>query len=451
MTLFLYNTLSKQKEQFLPQDYQRVSFYACGPTVYDRAHLGNARAMVVFDQIFRLLRKNYGAENVIYVRNITDIDDKINRAAREKNTTILEITTQTTKAFHADMSALNCFSPTHEPRATGHIPEIQAMIEKLIHLNHAYEKAGHVLFRVTSYQNYGALSRRLQDEMLAGARIEIAPFKENPADFVLWKPSSSDEPGWESPWGLGRPGWHIECSAMSTSYLGVDFDLHAGGADLQFPHHENEIAQSCCANPGSKYARLWVHNGFLTVDGEKMSKSLGNFITVQDLLQQNLRGEEIRYALLSTHYRKPLDWTEKLLGDSKQSLSFLYQAIEGFSDLETVAADAEFSAALSDDLNTPKALVRLHEMAKDLQKTTGDERRKLAEILKSSAAEIGILYQSPADWFSAPIIIQELAQKNSQARAVKNWPEADRTRQEAKEQGYILENRPDGSTGWRKI
>src|SRR5215470_7869312 len=326
MTLTLYNTLSRRKEVFEPIDPMRVRLYVCGPTVYDRAHIGNARCFVVFDVLYRLLREIYGRNHVHYARNITDIDDRINAAARKNGEPIAALTARTTAAFHADLAALGNLPPDVEPRATEHIPQMVAMIERLIASEHAYVAEGHVLFAVASDPDYGMLSRRNRDEMIAGARVEVAPYKRDPADFVLWKPSTPDQPGWASPWGRGRPGWHIECSAMSEAHLGETFDIHAGGLDLVFPHHENEIAQSECAH-GKPFVRYWLHNGYLLVNGEKMAKSLGNFVTVRQLLEEGIPGEVLRLVLLGTHYRQPLDFTRAALEQARQTLDRLYGAL----------------------------------------------------------------------------------------------------------------------------
>src|SRR5438067_4448547 len=329
MPLQLYNSLTHRKEEFRPIDPQKVRMYVCGPTVYDTAHIGNARAFVVFDQLYRVLRHSYGAGHVKYVRNITDIDDRIIDAARANGEPIEALTERTTALYHADMAALGALSPDVEPRCTGHLPQMIAMIEKLIAGGHAYPADGHVLFRVSSWPGYGRLSRRSRDELIAGARVEVAPYKEDPGDFVLWKPSTPDQPGWESPWGRGRPGWHIECSAMSENTLGETFDLHGGGLDLIFPHHENEIAQSVCAHNGrgpEDFARYWLHNGMLTVGGSKMAKSEGNFVTVRQALSE-APGEVVRLALLMTHYRDPLDWTEDRLREARQTLDRWYRAL----------------------------------------------------------------------------------------------------------------------------
>src|SRR6266478_2459975 len=328
MPLTLYNTLTRRKERFEPVDPQNVRVYVCGPTVYDDAHIGNARAVVVFDLLYRVLRHEYGAEHVTYVRNITDVEDKIMAAARASGQTIDQVTARTTAQFHADMAALGNLPPDVEPRATEYIPQMIALIERLIASGHAYAAEGHTLFRVASYAKYGALSRRSRADLIAGARVEVAPYKEDPGDFVLWKPSTTDQPGWESPWGRGRPGWHMECSAMSEETLGPTFDIHGGGLDLIFPHHENEIAQSVCAHDGRPFARYWLHNGMLTVGGAKMAKSEGNFVTVGDALAQ-APGEVIRLALLSTHYRDPLDWTERKLLAAQSWVDKFYRALEG--------------------------------------------------------------------------------------------------------------------------
>lgn len=456
MTIKLHNTLTKSKEAFTPLDADNVRMYVCGPTVYDRAHIGNARAVVVFDMLYRVLTHEYGKDKVQYVRNITDVDDKINAAAKERNIDISELTRNTTQMFHDDMATLNCLPPTIEPRATEHIGEMVAMIEQLIAKGHAYEAQGHVLFAVQSYADYGKLSNRSRDEMIAGARVEVAPYKKDPADFVLWKPSKDDEPGWESPWGRGRPGWHLECSAMSGKYLGATFDIHGGGADLKFPHHENEIAQSCCANEKAEFARYWVHNGFLSVEGEKMSKSLGNFITVHDLLEKGVQGEVIRYALLATHYRKPLDWTQKAVDDAKKALDGFYAAMRGVLANEGGEVPQELVEALQDDLSTPKALSLLHGLAAQANKAAGEEKIKLVQKLKKAGNLLGLFQCDPADWFAAQTggedaeAIEVLISQRNAARVEKNWAESDRIRDELTARGIILEDKPDGTTAWRR-
>lgn len=374
----LTNGKTRRKEVFTPIDAKNVRMYVCGPTVYDRAHIGNARPVVVFDTLYRLLRHVYGADHVTYVRNFTDVDDKINATAlarqkagdaRPLEVLIHERTEETIRWYHDDMDALGALRPTHEPRATAYIPQMIAMIETLIDGGHAYAANGHALFRVRSYKDYGALSGRSVDDMIAGARVEVAPFKEDPMDFVLWKPSSGDEPGWDSPWGRGRPGWHIECSAMSHELLGASFDIHGGGLDLQFPHHENEIAQSCCAHPDSGFANVWMHNEMLQVEGKKMSKSLGNFFTVRDLLDERqangaekYRGEVIRLVYLGTHYSKPMDWTQE---KAEQAKATLRKWAEQADTTDSSAVDPAVLAALCDDLNTSKAISEIERIWKE--------------------------------------------------------------------------------------
>ncbi len=361
MTIRLTNTATRTKEEFVPLDPENVRMYVCGPTVYDRAHLGNARPVIVFDVLFRLLRHVYGAEHVTYVRNFTDVDDKINARAAEAGRSIGDITAETTAWYLEDMAAIGALEPTHMPRATGYIAQMIAMIEDLIARDHAYEAEGHVLFAVDSWkEGYGKLSGRSVDDMIAGARVEVAPYKRNPMDFVMWKPSSDDLPGWDSPWGRGRPGWHIECSAMAYDLLGDDFDIHGGGNDLMFPHHENEIAQSKCAGHG--FARYWLHNEMLQVEGKKMSKSLGNFFTVRDLLEQGVPGEVIRFVFLSTHYRKPMDWTAEKAQESRYVLHKWRQITVGLEASSSVPV--EVLNAVADDLNTAKAITELHGFAR---------------------------------------------------------------------------------------
>ena len=387
-TIRLHNTKTRKKEEFTPLDPSNVRMYLCGPTVYDRAHLGNARPVLVFDVLYRLLRHVYGADHVTYVRNFTDVDDKINAEALRRQKAgatgtledlIHERTEETIAWYHADMDALGALRPDHEPRATAYIGQMVAMIEGLIAKGHAYAAEGHVLFRVRSYAQYGALSGRSVDDMIAGARVEVAPFKEDPMDFVLWKPSSGEEPGWASPWGKGRPGWHIECSAMSHELLGASFDIHGGGIDLQFPHHENEIAQSACAHPEDSFASIWMHNEMLQVEGKKMSKSLGNFFTVRDLLEKGVKGEVIRFVMLSTHYRKPMDWTNEKDIDAQFKLNGYIELIWMYGDLKRARElDVEQAIvdALSDDLNTHAALQGLNTM------NGSDDANRLARSLE---------------------------------------------------------------------
>ncbi|MEZ5883811.1 MAG: cysteine--tRNA ligase [Paracoccaceae bacterium] len=384
----LHNTKTRRDETFVPIDPGNVRIYCCGPTVYDRAHIGNARPVVVFDVLVRLLRHVYGAGHVTYVRNFTDVDDKINARAAQTGRPIGAITDETIGWYHADMDALGAARPDHEPRATHFIGAMIAMIEGLIAAGHAYAAEGHVLFDVRSYPDYGKLSGRSVDDMIAGARVEVAPYKRDPMDFVLWKPSSDDLPGWDSPWGRGRPGWHIECSAMSYELLGASFDIHAGGIDLQFPHHENEIAQSCCAHPGADFARYWLHNEMLQVEGRKMSKSLGNFFTVRDLLDQGIPGEVIRMVYLGTHYRKPMDWTAEKAAQAEATLRKWRGLVAGIAPAPGPAPSVV--AALGDDLNTAGAIAELHAL-------TGDPA-----LLKASARLLGLLEDHMGAWAEAP-------------------------------------------------
>jgi cysteinyl-tRNA synthetase len=460
VTLRLYNTLSRKKEDFVPLDPGNVRMYVCGPTVYDLAHIGNARPVVIFDVLYRLLKSEF--PRVTYVRNITDVDDKIIVAARDKGIAIDKLTADTAKAFHADMSALGALAPDVEPRATQHIAQMIAMIEKLIAGGHAYAEQGHVLFDVPSMPEYGRLANRDRREMIAGARVEVAPYKKDPSDFVLWKPSTPEQPGWDSPWGRGRPGWHIECSAMSETHLGESFDIHGGGLDLIFPHHENEIAQSTCAHGGKPFVRYWMHNGYLTVNGEKMSKSLGNFFTVRDLLAK-APGEAIRFYMLGTHYRQPLDWTLDGLAEAKRGLDRLYGALRGACDIKAMEADAPAGvrAALEDDLNTPLAIAQIHETATALNKAVpNEERAALKGALVAGGALIGVLQHDVEDWFKwAPegagadgldeARINDLIAARAQARKDRNFAEADRIRDELASAGVVLEDKADG-TIWRR-
>lgn len=384
----LHNTKTRRDETFVPIDPGNVRIYCCGPTVYDRAHIGNARPVVVFDVLVRLLRHVYGAGHVTYVRNFTDVDDKINARAAQTGRPIGAITDETIGWYHADMDALGAARPDHEPRATHFIGAMIAMIEGLIAAGHAYAAEGHVLFDVRSYPDYGKLSGRSVDDMIAGARVEVAPYKRDPMDFVLWKPSSDDLPGWDSPWGRGRPGWHIECSAMSYELLGASFDIHAGGIDLQFPHHENEIAQSCCAHPGADFARYWLHNEMLQVEGKKMSKSLGNFFTVRDLLDQGIPGEVIRMVYLGTHYRKPMDWTAEKAAQAEATLRKWRGLVAGIAPAPGPAPSVV--AALGDDLNTAGAIAELHALTDD------------PALLKASARLLGLLEDHMGAWAEAP-------------------------------------------------
>jgi cysteinyl-tRNA synthetase len=458
MDLHFHNTLTRKKQRFEPLDPKNVRMYVCGPTVYDFAHIGNARPVVVFDVLFRLLRHLYGEDHVTYARNFTDVDDKIMQAAKESGEMIEAITTRTTQAYHDDMDALGALRPTVEPRATQHIGQMVAMIETLIGKGHAYEVEGHVLFSVPSMADYGELARLDRDALVAGARVDVAPYKKDPADFVLWKPSSAEQPGWESPWGRGRPGWHIECSAMSAEHLGKVFDIHGGGLDLVFPHHENEIAQSRCAHGTAEMARLWMHNGYVVVNGEKMSKSAGNFFTVRDLLEEGLRGEAIRLALLSGHYRAPLDITREKIAESKGQLDRLYGALRGVEADRNAAPPAGLLDALADDLNTPLALAELHEVATAMNKAKEEGKREdLAGQLLAGAAILGLLEDDPDAWFKGTAAegaltaeaIEALIAARIDARKAKNFAEADRIRDDLLAQGITLEDGPGGTT-WKR-
>jgi len=454
MTLRLHDTLSRSKRDFQPQDPERVRLYVCGPTVYDYAHIGNARPVVVFDVLFRLLRHLYGADHVVYARNITDVDDKIIAAAEAGGSSIAEVTARTTAAFHEDMAALGALPPTVEPRATAHIAQMIAIIETLIARGHAYAADGHVLFAVPTMADYGRLSGRSRDELIAGARVEVAPYKRDPADFVLWKPSEAGQPGWDSPWGRGRPGWHIECSAMSAAHLGETFDIHGGGLDLIFPHHENEIAQSRCAFGTPTMANYWLHNGYVVVDGEKMSKSLGNFLTVRQLREEGVPGEAIRLALLSGHYRQPLDVTRGKLAEARSQLDRLYGALRGAGEADGDPPPAVVDA-LCDDLNTPLALAALHEIAGEVNRATGPARREHRRALRAGAALLGLLEQDPEAWFKAggsadeDAEIDALVEARTAARKARDFAEADRLRDELQGRGILLEDGPTG-TSWRR-
>lgn len=450
MKLYLYNSLSKTKEVFTPLDPKKIGMYVCGPTVYDYPHLGNALAVVIYDVLFRLLQDIYGQKNVSYIRNITDVDDKIINSAALQKISINELTSKITNVFQSNMEALNCLNPTIEPKATQHIPEMINMIEKLISNGYAYTKDGHVYFRVRKFTEYGNLSGRHLEDLVAGARVEVSESKENPEDFVLWKPSKDVDHCFDSPFGLGRPGWHIECSAMSHKYLGDSFDIHGGGVDLVFPHHTNEIAQSCCAYPGSKYAKYWIHNGFLTVNGEKMSKSLGNFITTAELLDKGINGEVIRYILLNSHYRKPIDWNDKALSDAKKALDSFYRVLEK-SNQDDGEIPQEFYTTLLDDLNTPQSFALIHGYVSEFNK---DNNPKTAAKLKACGKLLGFFKSNPDAWFKDSSIdsqyIEEQILKRSEAKLQKNWQEADSIRNTLKDQGIILEDSPNGKCFWRK-
>tara|TARA_R100000005_G_scaffold61866_1_gene31844 strand:- start:9666 stop:11039 length:1374 start_codon:yes stop_codon:yes gene_type:complete len=456
VTLYLYNTAHRHKEEFVPMVPGKVGMYVCGPTVYDFAHIGNARPVVVFDVLARLLR--HLGYDLTYVRNITDVEDKIIEAAARNGESIEALTTRTTEAYHEDMAALNALPPDLEPRATEHIDGMIRMIAKLIEKGHAYEAEGHVLFDVTSMADYGKLSGRNRDDMIAGARVEVAPYKKDPADFVLWKPSSDDMPGWDSPFGRGRPGWHIECSVMSEATLGITFDIHGGGRDLIFPHHENEVAQSCCAHDGAPFARYWVHNGFLMVEGKKMSKSLGNFYTVRELLA-DAPGEALRLNMLSTHYRQPLDWTAKGVEAAKATLDRLYTALQKLEDVAAgeMTPAPEVLAALEDDLNTPQAIAALAALAGNANKATeAAAKARIKGQLLGSGALLGLLQQSPGSWFkqgeSGDLPETEIEARITarlEARKARDFARADAIRDELAEMGVILEDGPGGTT-WKR-
>jgi cysteinyl-tRNA synthetase len=456
MTLHLHNTLTRSKQAFEPIDPANVRMYVCGPTVYDDIHIGNARPLVVFDVLARLLRQEYGAGHVTYARNITDVDDKIIDRAAENGETIDALTRRTTENFHAATAALGCLPPDVEPRATEHIAQMIALIETLVTKEHAYAAEGHVLFHVPSMPDYGKLSGRNRDEMIAGARVEVAPYKRDPSDFVLWKPSTGDQPGWESPWGFGRPGWHLECSAMSEQHLGASFDIHGGGVDLVFPHHENEIAQSRCAHPDASFANYWVHNGYLMSEGEKMSKSLGNFYTVSDLLKE-FPGEALRLAILKTHYRQPLDFTKDGVREARQELNRWFRALALVKD--GASSDGEIPdgviAALEDDLNTPAAIAAVHAAADAVFAADKDGDAEAAETaadrLKAAGRLLGILQESPDVWFQGggDEAIDALVAERNAARAEKNFARADEIRDELLAQGIVLEDGAGGTT-WRR-
>jgi cysteinyl-tRNA synthetase len=449
MELKLYDTLSRDKRPFVPLDPARVRMYVCGPTVYDFAHIGNARPVIVFDVLFRLLRHLYGEDHVIYVRNITDVDDKINARAAERGIAIRDVTEETYRNFKEDVAALGTLPPTVEPRATEHIAEMKTLIERLVASGNAYVAEEHVLFSVPSMPDYGKLARRSLDEMMAGARVDVAPYKRDPMDFVLWKPSKPGEPAWESPSGIatpGRPGWHIECSAMSWKHLGETFDIHGGGIDLVFPHHENEIAQSRCAFHAPVMANFWMHNGFLQVEGEKMSKSLGNFFTIREVLAE-WPGEAIRLAMLQTHYRQPINWTSAGIAEAKRTLDHWYQ-LAGDATPGMLCADVV--EALADDLNTPKALAAFHELRSEAAKGSAGA----AACLKASAQLIGVMRGSAAEWAAwrpASVTIDEarierLIGERNAARKAKDFKESDRIRDELAAQGIVLKDSKDGTT-----
>lgn len=456
MPLYLHNSITRRKEVFQPREPTRVTMYACGPTVYNPPHIGNARAAVVYDVLFRVLRRHY--DNVVYARNITDVDDKINAAALLESVPIETITTRYIDIYHRDMVALGVLAPTVEPRATQHIAAIIAMIERLIDSGFGYAADGHVLFKVAAYDRYGELARRDHADTLAGARVEVAPYKDDPADFVLWKPSDDDAPGWVSPWGRGRPGWHIECSAMAEQHLGETIDIHGGGNDLKFPHHENEIAQSVCSHGGAPFARFWVHNGFVEIDSEKMSKSLGNVLLVENLLEQ-FPGEALRMALIRARYRERLNWNDELVEQAKAQLDRMYGALQRLEDVTLSGppvASPAFTAAMDNDLNTSLAITTLLDAVSraNTAEDLSEKIRAKSELL-AGGAELGVLQQSPADWFASnPNAavdvgkVNALVSQRELARAGQNWQRADEIRDELRDMGIEIQDGPKG-TEWR--
>ena len=457
MTLYLHNTLSGDKEAFRPIDPERVTLYVCGPTVYNYVHIGNARPVVVFDVLYRLMQRLY--PNVVYARNITDIDDKIINAAREHDEPMDALTARFTDAFHEDMGALNALPPTVEPRATEHVDDMIAIIRTLLDKGHAYEADGHVLFAVESMPGYGRLSGQSPEELRAGARVEVADYKRHPGDFVLWKPSEDDQPGWDSPWGRGRPGWHIECSAMVRHHLGAEIDIHGGGRDLIFPHHENEIAQGCCAH-GGDYVRYWMHNGYINIEGEKMSKSLGNFHLVHELLH-SYDGEVLRFALLSAQYRSPLNFSQALLDQARNTLNSFYHALRDHADTPAdpdyrLPDDHPVLAALLDDLNTAEAMAALHQVAERLNKADAETAPRIKAELQGAAALLGLLEREPEAWFkrgtdSGPSEeeIEALIAERSQAKKDRDFARADEIRDQLHAQGIVLEDTRSG-TRWSR-
>ena len=456
MELRLYNNLHRRLEAFQPLDPDRVTMYLCGPTVYNYVHIGNARGPVVFDVLARLLRRRF--PKLVYARNITDVDDKINAAAQAQGVPITTITDKFTAVYRQDMERLGVAAQDIEPHATAHIPQIIAMIEALIAGGHAYAAEGHVLFAVASYPDYGKLSRRPVDEMLAGARVEVAPYKRDPGDFVLWKPSDDSQPGWDSPWGRGRPGWHIECSAMAAAHLGETIDIHAGGVDLQFPHHENEVAQSTCAHGGKVFARFWLHNGMLNFGGAKMSKSLGNVSVLHELLDAQ-PAEALRYALLSAQYRQPLDWSEALIEQAIRTLDRLYGTLRDLQDIDVATSEtppAAIEAALCDDLNTPAALAEISRLAGEARAATdaGGRARLKADLLSAGAA-LGLLQQDPAAWFARGSAagddarIQALIDERAAAKKARDFARADAIRDQLAAENILLEDTAQG-VRWRR-
>ena len=446
--LNFFNTLSNKKEKFIPIDNNKVGMYVCGPTVYDFPHIGNARPLVVFDVLFRLLKRIYGKNNVTYVRNITDIDDKIIASSKKNKKNIKDLTETITKSFHEDCIYLNCLNPTFEPKPTEHIKEMISMVNNLLTNNHAYENEKHVYFSVSSFKKYGRLSNKNSEQLIAGSRVEVSKYKKNPLDFVLWKPSEENDPGWDSPWGRGRPGWHLECSVMSEKFLGKKFDIHGGGLDLVFPHHENEIAQSCCANKTDNFANYWLHNGFVTFDKEKMSKSLGNIVAINKL-KENINGQVVRLALLSSHYKQPLDWNEKLIKESQNTLDKWYSQFEK-TDSEELSDNVLNS--LLEDLNTPEYIAKLHLLYDESSK--GNKSSKIKFL--SACKQIGLLEEDKKTWenfkkFKAKIDENFITQKikdRGEARKNGDYKLADTIRKELENSGVIIEDKQDKTT-WK--
>ena len=445
--LNFFNTLSNKKEKFVPLNNNKVGMYVCGPTVYDFPHIGNARPLVVFDTLFRLLRNLYGEDKVTYIRNITDIDDKIIESSKKNKKTIKELTETITKSFHEDCRYLNCLQPTFEPKATEHIKEMIDMVSNLLKNNHAYENEKHVYFSVSSFKKYGKLSNKNSEELVSGSRVEISKYKKDPLDFVLWKPSDETDPGWNSPWGRGRPGWHLECSVMSEKFLGKQFDIHGGGLDLVFPHHENEIAQSCCANKTEKFANYWLHNGFVTFDKEKMSKSIGNIVTISKL-RESINGQAVRLALLSSHYKQPLDWNEKLIRESQNTLEKWYSQFEAI-DSEELKND--IIEPLLEDLNTPKYIAKLHSLYEESSK--GNKSSKVKFL--SACRQMGLL-EDKVSWdnfkkskakVDENFINQKIKYRN-EARKKGDYKLADTLRKELEDNGVIIEDKQEITT-WK--
>ncbi|MDC3042533.1 cysteine--tRNA ligase [Candidatus Pelagibacter sp.] len=447
LDIFLTNNLTNKKEKFIPKDKNNVRMYVCGPTVYDDPHIGNARPVVIFDILFKLLKKEF--PNVTYVRNITDVDDKIIKSAKENKITILDLTKKITQNFNEDCIYLNCEKPNHEPKATEHISEMIEMISELIKKGFAYENKNHVYFEVKKFKDYGRLSNKKLDELVAGSRIEVSDKKKNPEDFVLWKPSETDEPSWDSPWGQGRPGWHLECSAMSKKYLGKEFDVHGGGVDLLFPHHENEIAQSRCANDTKVFANYWLHNAFITISNEKMAKSQGNILKIKDF-RNNKSGQVLRLALMSAHYRQPLDWNDKLLEDCENTISKWYNVYS--NNTSNVKISYQILKPLFDDLNTPGYIANLHKLYDDASKGSDEDKR----LFVSACNFVGLLNETKEDWLkfkksNVSISENEILiniNKRNQARLNKNYKEADKIRNELLDKGVLIEDK-DGKTIWK--